>query len=200
MIKTDTIYNPPLAGVDEAGRGPWAGPVVAAAVIFKDGIPIPAGIGDSKKLSYAKRGELFPHIMLHDVGVGIGTVDEIDSLNIRRANHLAMQRAVSNLSALPKTILVDGNDPVAFATSTAHIVTIVGGDAKVLEISAASIIAKVTRDRLMAELALAFPNYGWATNQGYGTASHAAALEKYGVTPHHRQTFAPIRRLLERAS
>ncbi len=186
-----------IAGIDEAGRGPWAGPVVAAAVIFTSA-NMPTGLNDSKKLSAAKREMLFPQIMAHDVGIGIASVAEIDALNIRRANHLAMQRAVAGLQTLPKTILVDGNDIAAFIDHPADCRAIVGGDAKVLEISAASIIAKVTRDRIMAALAIEFPGYGWHTNQGYGTATHSAGLALHGVTCHHRRSFAPIAKLIEK--
>ncbi len=187
-----------IAGVDEAGRGPWAGPVVAAAVIFTTA-DIPAGLNDSKKLTAAKRDALFPLIMQHDVGVGIASAAEIDTLNIRRANHLAMQRAVATLEQIPKKILVDGNDTAAFALFAGHVEAIIGGDGLIAAISAASIIAKVTRDRIMAELHDAHPQYGWRTNQGYGTAVHAAALVRFGPTLHHRQSFAPIRRLIEPA-
>lgn len=186
----------PVAGVDEAGRGPWAGPVVAAAVIFTS--QAPAGLQDSKKLSAARRDALFPLIMQHDVGIGIGSVEEIDRLNIRRANHLAMQRAVATLSRVPATLLIDGNDRAAFEAHTAHVEALVGGDGYIAQISAASIVAKVTRDRMMQELSLQYPLYGWATNQGYGTAAHAAALEKFGPTPHHRRSFAPVRLALAR--
>ncbi len=186
----------PIAGVDEAGRGPWAGPVVAAAVIFTTA-DIPYGLNDSKKLTAAKRALLFPLILQHDVGVGIASVAEIDTLNIRRANHLAMQRAVANLRQLPKKILVDGNDTAAFAAFAGDVDAIIGGDGLIAAISAASIIAKVTRDRIMAELHEAHPHYGWRTNQGYGTAGHAAALAEFGLTLHHRRSFAPIRRLIE---
>jgi ribonuclease HII len=189
-------YTNPIAGIDEAGRGPWAGPVVAAAVIFI-GANIPVGLDDSKKITAKKREALFPLIMQHDVGVGIASVAEIDTLNIRRANHLAMQRAVANLRIKPKTVLIDGNDAHAFVNFMGDVQAIIGGDGLVAAISAASIIAKVTRDRLMAELDAEFPGYGWIKNQGYGTAAHAAALQKLGVTKHHRQSYAPIRALLK---
>ncbi len=188
-------YINPIAGVDEAGRGPWAGPVVAAAVIFASRAT-PEGLNDSKKLTKHKREHLYPLIMLHHVGIGIASVAEIDALNIRRANHLAMQRAVANLPIVPATILVDGNDPVAFENHTAKTTAIIGGDGLVAQISAASIIAKVTRDALMAALDLDFPGYGWARNQGYGTAAHVEGLAKLGVTLHHRRSFAPIAKLL----
>ncbi len=196
MTRLPALMKLPMAGVDEAGRGPWAGPVVAAAVIFIS-TDIPAGLNDSKKLTACRREALFPLIMRHDVGVGIASVAEIDQLNIRRANHLAMQRAIANLAASPLTILVDGNDTEAFSTHPARTEAIVGGDGLIAEISAASIVAKVTRDRIMNDLSVIYPDYGWATNQGYGTAMHAQALEKFGVTPHHRKSYAPIRRLLD---
>jgi ribonuclease HII len=190
----------PVIGVDEAGRGPWAGPVVAAAVIFLDQ-PIPAGLTDSKKLTAQVREKLFPQILLHDVGIGIASVEEIDTLNIRRANHLAMQRAIAGLRTTGKTLLVDGNDIAAFTEFAGTVEAIVGGDAKIPEISAASIVAKVTRDRIMHNLAQSFPEYGWASNQGYGTAAHAEAITRHGVTEHHRRSYAPIRKhLLENAS
>jgi ribonuclease HII len=193
-------FSFPVAGVDEAGRGPWAGPVVAAAVIFLDQ-PVPTGLTDSKKLSAHAREKLFPKILLHDVGIGIASVGEIDTLNIRRANHLAMQRAIAGLRTKARTILVDGNDVAAFAAFTGHVEAIVCGDAKIPEISAASIVAKVTRDRIMLDLAQMFPVYGWATNQGYGTAAHAEAIARHGVTCHHRRSYAPIKKyLLENAS
>jgi ribonuclease HII len=187
-----TDYLTPVAGVDEAGRGPWAGPVVAAAVVFTSG-RIPDGLNDSKKLTKAKREYLYPLIMLHHVGVGVATVEEIDALNIRRANHLAMQRAIGNLPIAPATILVDGNDPVAFKDYPATTIAIIGGDGFISQISAASIVAKVTRDAIMAALDVEFPGYGWLRNQGYGTAAHADALARLGVTQHHRRSFAPIR-------
>jgi ribonuclease HII len=192
-------YTAPIAGIDEAGRGPWAGPVVAAAVIFISA-DIPDGLDDSKKITAKKRNALFPLIMRHDVGVGVASVAEIDTLNIRRANHLAMQRAVAHLGTKPKTVLIDGNDPHAFADYKGDVHAIIGGDGLIAAISAASIIAKVTRDRLMAALDAEYPGYSWLKNQGYGTAAHAAALKELGVTKHHRHSFAPIRALLKTQS
>ncbi len=193
-ISIELQYNGRIAGVDEAGRGPWAGPVVAAAVIlnYHD---IPEGINDSKKLSAARRDQLFEQIMMKSaVGVGIASVDEIDQLNILAATKLAMQRAVTALPSAPDRILVDGNQPPVFACPTDAIVK---GDSKSLSIAAASIIAKVTRDRMMHQLALEFPFYGWESNAGYGTATHQAGLKQHGITPHHRRSFAPIKRVLE---
>ncbi len=184
-----------IAGVDEAGRGPWAGPVVAAAVILRGRVP--TGLDDSKKLS-AKRREALFHA-LHDsdclIGVGQASVVEIDAINILQATYLAMTRAVDALGEAPAHVLVDGNRlPKWRWPATA----IVGGDSCEPAISAASIIAKVTRDRIMAELDAAYPGYGWATNQGYGVAGHADALNRLGATPHHRASFAPVRAVLQR--
>ena len=184
-----------IAGVDEAGRGPWAGPVVAAAVILRG--QVPAGLDDSKKLSAKRREGLFH--ALHDsdclIGVGQASVVEIDAINILQATYLAMTRAVDALGEAPAHVLVDGNRlPKWRWPATA----IVGGDGCEPAISAASIIAKVTRDRIMAELDAAHPGYGWATNQGYGVAAHADALNRLGATPHHRASFAPVRAVLQR--
>ena len=184
-----------IAGVDEAGRGPWAGPVVAAAVILRG--KVPTGLDDSKKLS-AKRREALFHA-LHDsdclIGVGQASVAEIDQINILQATYLAMTRAVEALGEAPAHVLVDGNRlPKWRWPATA----IIGGDGCEPAISAASIIAKVTRDRIMAELDAAHPGYGWATNQGYGVAAHADALNRLGATPHHRASFAPVRAVLQR--
>ena len=184
-----------IAGVDEAGRGPWAGPVVAAAVILRG--QVPAGLDDSKKLSAKRREAMFNE--LHDsdclIGVGQASVVEIDAINILQATYLAMTRAVDALGEAPAHVLVDGNRlPKWRWPATA----IVGGDGCEPAISAASIIAKVTRDRIMAELDAAHPGYGWATNQGYGVAAHADALNRLGATPHHRASFAPVRAVLQR--
>jgi ribonuclease HII len=186
----ESALSGPVAGIDEAGRGPWAGPVVAAAVIL-DPANIPTGLHDSKLLSAAKRNMLFPLILTHaQVGVGEASVEEIDQHNIRQATHLAMQRALAALSLAPTSALVDGNDAPKLPC---HTQTVVKGDTLSLSIAAASIIAKVTRDRLMHALALQYAGYGWETNMGYGTAAHANAIEQLGVTPHHRRSFAPIR-------
>lgn len=183
-----------VAGVDEAGRGPWAGSVVAAAVIL-DVKNIPAGINDSKKLSAFKRDVLYREILEKaKTGVGIASVEEIDRLNILEATKLAMQRAVSMLGDIPiDLVLVDGNKAPALKFPTK---TVIGGDAKSLSIAAASIIAKVTRDTMMQELAREFPYYGWDKNAGYGTKIHQEGLAKYGVSAHHRRSYKPIRELL----
>ncbi len=182
-----------VAGVDEAGRGPWAGPVVVAAVILGRA-NVPAGLNDSKKLSEAARERLFaPIIASARHGIGMASVAEIDSLNIHWATMLAMERAVAALGVVPDHVLVDGNKlPRWGHTATA----IIKGDALSLSIAAASIIAKVARDRLMVALDSECPGYGWARNKGYGTADHARGLAKLGVTVHHRRSYAPVKRHL----
>ena len=193
-LSFENSYPAPVAGVDEAGRGPWAGPVVAAAVILDRGA-VPEGLDDSKKLSPKRRAALFDLIVQTAiVGTGIGTVEEIDTLNIARANDLAMARALSSLSVAPNFALIDGRWIPHNLNCPAR--AIVDGDGKCLSISAASIIAKVTRDRIMADLARQYPGYGWETNQGYGTAAHRAGLQRQGVTPHHRRSFRPILNVL----
>ena len=187
-------YEGIVAGIDEAGRGPWAGPVVAAAVIL-DRDNFPAGVNDSKQLSKGKREALFDMLMAHaQVGVGICSVEEIDEHNILGATKLAMQRAFELLPCRPDTVLIDGNQPPQLPCNT-H--AIIGGDGLCVSIAAASIIAKVTRDRMMVKLAKEFPHYGWESNAGYGTRTHQAGLATFGVTPHHRRSFAPIRKLLD---
>ncbi len=184
----------PIAGVDEAGRGPLAGPVVAAAVILERS-RIPKGLNDSKQLSHEARETLFPLIMERAVAVGVGeaSVDEIDLVNIRQATHLAMARAVRALSVAAAFALVDGNDAPALPCPCD---TLVDGDARSLSIAAASIIAKVTRDRMMAALHDEHPHYGWVTNKGYGTEEHLVALGRHGVTRHHRRSFSPVHNIL----
>ncbi len=183
----------PIAGVDEAGRGPLAGPVVAAAVIL-DRKRIPKGIDDSKKMTHEARAELYVRIMACAVvGVGEASVDEIDLVNIRRATHLAMARAVRALAVPALFALVDGNDAPALPCKCD---TLVDGDARCVSIAAASIIAKVTRDRMMLALHGEHPGYGWHTNKGYGTEEHLVALSRLGITPHHRRSFAPVHNIL----
>jgi ribonuclease HII len=191
LLKT---MSGPICGVDEVGRGPLAGPVVAAAVIL-DRKRVPKGLNDSKQLSEEDRETLFPQIMAMAVAVGVGeaSVDEIDLVNIRQATHLAMARAVRALPVAAAFALVDGNDPPALPC---HCDTLIGGDARSLSIAAASIVAKVTRDRLMVTLHDSHPGYNWRSNKGYGTPEHYAGLKRHGVTPHHRRSFAPIRDLL----
>lgn len=184
----------PICGVDEVGRGPLAGPVVAAAVILEPG-RIPKGLNDSKQLTEARREALYPQIMEMAVAVGIGesTVEEIDLLNIRMATHQAMARAVRALSVPAQFALVDGNDAPALACKCE---TLVKGDSHSVSIAAASIIAKVTRDRLMDRLHDEHPGYNWRRNKGYGTAEHLAGLKTCGVSIHHRRSFAPIYNIL----
>jgi len=184
----------PVAGVDEAGRGPLAGPVVAAAVIL-DKKRMPKGLNDSKQLTAEAREELFVLIMERAVAVGVGeaSVDEIDLINIRQATHLAMARAVRAMATAPIFALVDGNDAPALPCRCD---TIVDGDAKSVSIAAASIIAKVTRDRMMHALHDEHPGYGWLTNKGYSTAEHLAALGRLGPCRHHRRSFAPVHNIL----
>ena len=183
-----------ICGVDEAGRGPLAGPVVAAAVILERG-RIPKGLNDSKQLCEETREALFPRIMEIALAVGVGeaSVDEIDLVNIRQATHLAMSRAVRALSIAAEFALVDGNDAPALPCRCD---TLVDGDARSVSIAAASIIAKVTRDRMMAALHDQHPGYNWKSNKGYGTPEHYSGLRTHGVTLHHRRSFGPIRNLL----
>ena len=183
----------PIAGVDEAGRGPLAGPVVAAAVIL-DRKRIPKGLNDSKQMSAEAREEAYIRIMeCAAVGVGEASVDEIDLVNIRQATHLAMARAVRALSVSPAFALVDGNDPPALPCRCD---TLVEGDAKSVSIAAASIIAKLTRDRMMRTLHEEHPGYGWFTNKGYATEEHLEALNRLGPCRHHRRSFAPVYQML----
>ena len=179
-----------IAGVDEAGRGPLAGPVVAAAVILDEQQPI-KGLADSKKLTAARREQLFDEIYAKALccSIASASVEEIEHLNILHATMLAMQRAVEGLRLLPGKVLVDGNRlPVLKVRAE----SIVQGDAKVPAISAASILAKVTRDRWCQQIDRQYPEYGFAKHKGYGTAAHLAALQRLGPTPEHRCGFAPV--------
>ena len=184
-----------VAGVDEAGRGPLAGPVVAAAVILDDLHPI-HGLNDSKKLTPLRREKLYDEIRAKALCCSIAqaSVEEIDRLNILQATLLAMRRAVQGLRLKPVKVLVDGNRLPALDVLAEAIVR---GDATVPSISAASILAKVTRDRWCAELDQRFPQYGFAGHKGYGTAEHLAALRTHGACPEHRRTFSPVAQLLE---
>ena len=181
-----------IAGVDEAGRGPIAGEVVAAAVILPGGFLLP-GLDDSKKLS-AKKREAFREIIMREAHVGIGIADagEIDALNIYEASRLAMQRAVENLAIGPDHLLVDAMTIGAGVDETA----IIKGDANSVSIAAASVIAKTTRDRMMEEYDRLYPGYHFSGNKGYGTKDHLAGLENFGVTPIHRRTFEPVKSLI----
>lgn len=183
-----------VVGVDEVGRGPLAGPVTAAAVRL-DPARLPEGLADSKVLSAARRDRLFDAIMAcADVSVAHATVEEIDHLNILRASHLAMERAVAGLSCRADHALIDGNLIPRDLPCGAE--AIVKGDALCLSIAAASIIAKVTRDRIMVDLAQQHPGYGWEDNAGYPTKAHLEALLNLGVTPHHRRSFKPVHNIL----
>lgn len=187
-----------LAGVDEAGRGPLAGPVVAAAVILDELRPI-RGLADSKVLSALQRERLYDQIRAHAlcVSVASASVEEIDQLNILQATMLAMRRAVEGLRLLPQQVLVDGNRlPVLRVQAEA----VVRGDALVPSISAASIIAKVHRDRLCNELHERFPHYGFEGHKGYATAAHLEALQRHGACPEHRRSFAPVSAVLQRGA
>jgi len=186
-----------VCGIDEAGRGPWAGPVVAAAAVLD-----PVGLApeflrrldDSKKLKAEHREELFREFEGRvRYGIGEAGVEEIDRINILQATFLAMGRAVENLGVSVDLALVDGNREPPLPCPVACVVK---GDAKSLSIAAASIAAKVTRDRIMEDLSARYPVYGWERNAGYGTAEHKAALERFGVTPEHRKSYAPIHKIL----
>ncbi len=182
-----------VAGVDEAGRGPLAGPVVAAAVILNPD-HIPDGLNDSKKLSEPARNALFAEILATaDVGVGVADVARIDEMNILWATMWAMTQAVGDLERKPDRALIDGNRcPKLDCPADA----VVKGDATSVSIAAASIVAKVTRDRIMASLDLQLPDYGFARHKGYGTAFHLEMLKIHGPSPHHRSSFAPVRKAL----
>lgn len=184
-----------VAGVDEVGRGPLAGPVITAAVILDPERPI-EGLADSKKLSEKRREELFEIIQERALAWSLGRaeVDEIDKINILQATMLAMQRAVMALEPQPQHALIDGNRcPELSCTSEA----VVKGDSRVPAIAAASILAKVSRDKEMAELDASYPGYGLAGHKGYPTRAHIAALQELGVSPIHRRSFGPVKRLLE---
>ena len=182
----------PVAGIDEAGRGPLAGPVAAAAVVL-DPQDIPRGLNDSKVLSAEVREALYEEIVARAVGVSVAfaSVAEIDAINIRQATFAAMRRALSALAVLPSHVLIDGHDlPPCLACDGE---TLIKGDARSASIAAASIVAKVTRDRLMRRLCPAYPVYGFARHVGYATRSHLDAIERHGPSPYHRLSFAPCR-------
>lgn len=188
-----------IAGVDEAGRGPWAGPVVAGAVVFPNleiSDSLARGLDDSKKLTAAKRDALFDELRRSNalIGCGMASVEEIDALNILRATFLAMRRAVESLPAVPDFAIVDGNKIPPELPCPARF--LIKGDALSLSVAAASIVAKVTRDRLMRDLAKEFPYYGWEKNAGYGTKAHQDGLKTHGVCVHHRKSYAPVQRIL----
>jgi ribonuclease HII len=183
-----------IAGVDEVGRGPLAGPVFAAAVIL-DPRHIPNGLNDSKKLSAAKREILLKAIMEHaEVSIASASEREIETINILQASHLAMVRAVHNLKKRPDHVLVDGN--LIPRNLEIPATALIKGDSRSVSIAAASIVAKISRDFVMCDLAQQFPGYGWEKNAGYPTAQHLKALQDLGVTPHHRRTFKPVHNIL----
>ena len=195
-LETDLIRRGALrvAGVDEVGRGPLAGPVTAAAVVLNPN-DIPAGLNDSKKLSKKRLPVVADGIhAVAEVSIAHASVEEIDDLNILRASHLAMLRAVAGLGIPPDHLLIDGNMIPRDATIPAT--AVVKGDGRSLSIAAASIVAKVMRDRIMVDLAQQHPGYGWEKNAGYGTALHLSALRNLGVTPHHRRSFKPVHNML----
>jgi ribonuclease HII len=183
-----------IAGVDEAGRGPLAGPVVAAAVILTPG-SVPPGLNDSKKLSAKSRDALFAALReTAQIGIGLATVAEIDAINILRASHLAMVRALCDLPVPPDYALIDGNMIPRDMPCSAE--AVVKGDARSLSIAAASIVAKCTRDAIMVDLAQQHPAYGWDRNAAYPTQAHIQAIREFGVTPHHRRSFKPVHNIL----
>ena len=189
-FKLELPYPQPLAGVDEAGCAPLAGPVVAAAVVL-DREKFPRGIDDSKKLDLDTREAIYGRLQkVARIGVGMASVEEIDQINIYWARMLAMTRAVEALGIEPAWVLVDGNATPRWQRPSK---AVVAGDDKCLSIAAASIVAKVTRDRIMAEHAETYPGYGWETNRGYPTPEHIRALDTLGLTPLHRRSFAPVR-------
>ena len=188
-----------VAGVDEVGRGPWAGPVVAAAVILPPGVPedLAQGLDDSKKLSAARRETLFAALLNHDgidIGIGAASVAEIERHNILAATYIAMYRALAALGRLPDVARIDGNRLPPDLPCPGR--TVVRGDGISLSIAAASIVAKVTRDRIMTALAARYPAYRWERNAGYGTRQHQDGLAAAGVSCHHRRTYAPIAKML----
>ena len=189
----------PVAGIDEVGRGPWAGPVVVAAVVFPCRNSLPAilrhGLNDSKTLSPARREALFAELPACTViGLGAASIAEIDCFNILQATLRAMARAITQLERQmetgPSLALVDGTHAPPLSCPVR---TVIRGDSKSLSIAAASIVAKVTRDRLMVELSHRYPGFGWERNAGYGTAEHREGLARLGITPHHRRSFKPIK-------
>jgi len=200
-FKIESQYKGYVGGVDEAGRGPWAGPVIAAVAVFNDPLSLPTSlinsIQDSKKLSKTKREHLYQNLIQLNsfhYGIGTATVEEIDHLNILKATFLAMERAIHALPQQPDVLLIDGKYIPSFQDIQTF--PLIKGDDLSLSIAAASILAKVSRDRIMEKLGADYPLYGWERNAGYGTAEHQKALMTHGVTPHHRQSFAPIKALL----
>jgi ribonuclease HII len=202
-FEIENSFSGIIAGIDEAGRGPWCGPVTASAVIInqeKCSTELISLLNDSKKLSKKKRDMIYELLIEEEksggviIGVGESTANEIDEINILQATFLAMKRAYQNLSQKPKMLLIDGNKIPQNLDIEAK--AIVKGDSLSNSIAAASIIAKVTRDNQMEELAKEFPEYGWENNAGYGTKAHIEAIEKFGITEHHRKSYKPIAKYL----
>lgn len=193
LIAFENNFSLPIAGIDEVGRGPLAGPVIAAAVIL-DRKNIPEGINDSKKIPKAKRILLAEKIKENSIyAYGAASEIEIDEINILQASLLAMKRASDGLSIVPKTTLIDGNYKPDIKNNT---ISIIKGDSKSVSIAAASILAKVYRDEIMLKYSKQFPEYGFQTNSGYGTKEHLSALKNYGITPIHRKSFKPVHNIL----
>ena len=193
LIAFENNFSLPIAGIDEVGRGPLAGPVIAAAVIL-DRKNIPEGINDSKKIPKAKRILLAEKIKENSIyAYGAASEIEIDEINILQASLLAMKRASDRLSIVPKTTLIDGNFKPDIKNNT---ISIIKGDSKSVSIAAASILAKVYRDEIMLKYSKQFPEYGFQTNSGYGTKEHLSALKNYGITPIHRKSFKPVHNIL----
>ena len=193
LIAFENNFSLPIAGIDEVGRGPLAGPVIAAAVIL-DRKNIPEGINDSKKIPKAKRILLAEKIKENSIyAYGAASEIEIDEINILQASLLAMKRASDGLSVVPKTTLIDGNFKPDIKNNT---ISIIKGDSKSVSIAAASILAKVYRDEIMLKYSKQFPEYGFQTNSGYGTKEHLSALKNYGITPIHRKSFKPVYNIL----
>ena len=193
LIAFENYFSLPIAGIDEVGRGPLAGPVIAAAVIL-DRKNIPEGINDSKKIPKAKRILLAEKIKENSIyAYGAASEIEIDEINILQASLLAMKRASDGLSVVPKTTLIDGNFKPDIKNNT---ISIIKGDSKSVSIAAASILAKVYRDEIMLKYSKQFPEYGFQTNSGYGTKEHLSALKNYGITPIHRKSFKPVHNIL----
>ncbi|MBP5399469.1 MAG: ribonuclease HII [Alphaproteobacteria bacterium] len=202
----ENTYKETVVGIDEAGRGPWAGPVVAGAVVILDKNISPFllnNLDDSKKLSPKKRELLYQELFSEQekghicIGIGEASCQEIDDKNILQATFLAMKRAAEKLKIPPQFAIIDGNrTPKDFVCPTRAIIK---GDSKSFSISAASIVAKVYRDKKMQKLAEKYPYYGFEKNAGYGTATHIAALKKYGITPEHRKSYKPIKEIISKA-
>jgi ribonuclease HII len=189
-----TQHGSLIAGVDEVGRGPLAGPVVACAVVMPPERRAMPGINDSKQLSARKREELVGKILANAIGIGVGaaSVREIDRFNILQASVLAMRRALRRLPVIPNHVVLDGR---AMRTLDVQHTAVIHGDARCYSIACASIVAKITRDRLMHALAARYPGYLWEENVGYATAAHLRGIADHGITPHHRRSFLPCRQL-----